>query len=218
MSKSVVNKIVADAKVQEVRGTADPVKIWDGYRDQALMWRALLLLQLPITILALMSTLCIWQGRETIVKVPLNPAPGMYHPKEIPDRLFIDEANSFINLIATYTPSVARRQFTTARDKLLEPLLSKFNEQMMQEELKAIESTSRSQIFYVDPTKTVIERDRNTVVVTLAGDRQKMISTRPLPTVKSQFRVTMRTIPRNDINPYGIVITEVGFQDSEKGK
>jgi hypothetical protein len=111
---------------------------------------------------------------------------------------------------------VARRQFSVAREKLLEPLLSKFTAEIMGEELKTIESTSRSQIFFTDPTKTQIERNENGVEVSLIGDRLKTIGDRNLPTVVSQYVITMKTIPRNDINPYGIIITNVSFQDLKR--
>ena len=216
MARSVVKKTVDSARVQEVRGTSDTVKIWEGYRDQALMWRALVLLQFPITLTALVLTVLIWQGRITEVTVPEKPAPGIYHPSEIPDKMFVEHATGFVNLVASYTPSIARRQFSSAREKLLEPLLSKFTTEIMGDELKTIESTNRSQIYFIDPTKTQISRGEGGVEISFVGDRLKTIAERNLPSVVSQYIVTMKTIPRNDINPYGIIITNVSFQDLKR--
>jgi len=216
MGKSVVKKTVDNARVQEVRGTSDTVKIWEGYRDQALMWRALVLLQFPVTLSALIVAILIWQGRVTEVTVPEKPAPGIYHPREIPDKMFVEHATGFVNLVASYTPAIARRQFTAAREKLLEPLLSKFTQEIMGDELKTIESTNRSQIYFIDPTRTQVVRTENGVEVSFIGDRLKTIADRNLPTAVSQYIVTMKTIPRNDINPYGIIITNVSFQDLKR--
>jgi hypothetical protein len=212
----VVSKIVDQGRIQEVRGTSDTVKIWEGYRDQALMWRALVLLQFPITMGAIILAVLIWQGRITHVHVPQKPAPGIYHPSDIPDVMFVEHSTEFVNLIASYTPAVARRQFTAARERLLEPLLSKFSQEILGDELKTIESTNRSQLFFIDPTKTRLARNENGVEVVFVGERLKTVSDRNLPAVISQYVITMKTIPRNEINQYGIIITNITFEDLKR--
>jgi hypothetical protein len=101
---------------------------------------------------------------------------------------------------------------------LKEPLLSKFNEEMIASELPAIESSSRTQVFFTDPLKTTVTRSGNEVEVSIVGDRWKVIAGSELPTVSSRFRVRMTTIPRNQINPYGIVIGSVLFKADIRGE
>jgi hypothetical protein len=89
---------------------------------------------------------------------------------------------------------------------------------MMNSELPAIENSSRTQVFFIDPLKTRTQRQGNYVTVVVEGDRWKVIAGAELPTLSSRYRVTMTTIPRNKLNPYGIVITSVTFKASTKGE
>ena len=84
-------------------------------------------------------------------------------------------------------------------------------------ELKAIENTNRTQIFFADPSKTSIERySDQEVVVTFAGERLKIVAGKELEPAKTKFAVTMTTVPRHKLNPYGIVITGVNFENLER--
>jgi hypothetical protein len=144
--------------------------------------------------------------------------PGVYAAQDIPDNEFVNVAMDYINLIATYQPRTARRQFEAASAMLKEPLLTKFKEEILNSELGAIENSSRTQVFFVDPLKTGVARRGNDVMVSIEGERWKVIAGAELPTVTSRFRVTMTTIPRNQLNPYGIVITSVSFKSNTKGE
>ena len=129
---------------------------------------------------------------------------------EVVDQEFIGRAREYVNLIASYQPDTARIQFKHASRYLVEPVLSTFKKQMLQQELQIIENTRRTQLFFIDPTKTEIERigyDR--VIVTFRGSREKLVAGKKVPEVLSQFRVFLTTIPRNELNPFGIVITNI---------
>jgi hypothetical protein len=208
-----ISDLLDASKVREIKGTSDTIKVWEAYRDEALMWRAIALLQIPATLIALILCVLLWWGRETKLTVPPKPAPGHYSAREIPDVEFVETATEFVNLIASYQPVVARRQFIEARKFLSEPMLSNFNTEMLENELKAIESTSRTQLFFVDPTKTNIIRQGSQVTIEFIGDRLKIVAGQELPMIKSQYTVTMSTIPRNKLNPYGISILGASFND-----
>jgi hypothetical protein len=89
---------------------------------------------------------------------------------------------------------------------------------MVGAELGAIESTARTQVFFTDPLRTKVTRNGTEVTVSLVGERWKVIAGSPLPTVTSRFTITMSTIPRNPLNPYGIVITGVSFKANIEGE
>lgn len=200
--KEVVNK----ADVIDARSTSDTIRLWENYREQATLWRAIALLQIPATLIAVIFALTMWLTRSITLNVPAKPLPGIYTAEEIPDSEFIDVSTDFVNLIATYQPFVARRNFMESRKMLVEPMLSKFDIDMLGSELKAIENTARTQVFIVDPSKTQLKRDGRYVTVTFVGDRQKIIAGRELPIVDTSFEITMTTIPHNTFNKYGIVI------------
>lgn len=201
----------------EARSETDTLRLWENYREQANMWRALALFQIPATLALIVFSMMLWATRTIELKVPSKPLPGVYLAKDIPDTEFVETATEFVNLIATYQFAIARRQFDQAREMLVEPILQKFNDEMMDQELRAIESTSRSQMFFIDPNKVQIQRrsDRE-VRVRLIGERMKIIAGKELPTITTGFDITMTTIPRQKVNPYGIVITNVDYENKDK--
>jgi hypothetical protein len=206
---------VADTQLSATRDKSDTIRLWENYKDQALMWRSLALLQVPATLAAILFSIVMW---SITLSVPSKPMPGIYAAQDIPDNEFVNVATDYINLIATYQPGTARRQFEAAASMLKEPLLSKFREEMINSELGAIEGSARTQIFYVDPLKGSVIRQGNQVIVTIIGERIKYIAGQELPPVTSRFRVTLTTIPRNTLNPYGIVISSVTFKSNIKGE
>ncbi|RMG44035.1 MAG: hypothetical protein D6719_02635 [Candidatus Dadabacteria bacterium] len=207
-------KILKDANIIDSRGENDTFKLWENYREQAMLWRGIAVLQVPITFFTLIMCMWLYGTRTTILNVPAKPLPGQYQAQEIPDTEFINTGTEFINLIASYQSNVARRQFLKAAEMLREPMLTKFRKEMMETELQAIETTNRTQIFFADPLKTKITRpSRDTAVLSVTGERLKIIAGRELPPVRSRFTVTMTTVPRNPLNPYGIVITDVKHEN-----
>ncbi len=213
-----VKERVADTQLTAARSSNDTIRLWENYKDQALMWRALSLLQLPTTLVAIIFALAMWFTREITLNVPSKPMPGHYAAQDIPDTEYVNVANDYVNLVATYQPNTARKQFEVARAMLKEPLLTKFNDENMNSELPAIETTLRTQVFFVDPLLTRVDREGNRVIVSISGERWKVIAGAAIPSVSSRYRIEMTTIPRNPVNPYGIVITNVIFTPNTRGE
>ena len=214
-----VNQMVADTRMKATRSEGDTIRLWENYKDQALLWRSISLIQFPATLGALIFAGLMWSTRVINLTVPSKPEPGIHIAQDIPDTEFLNAANTYVNLVATYQPGTARKQFDVARGMLKEPVYTKFLEEMMGPELGAIESTGRTQVFFVDPLRTKVERQGNEVIVTIVGERWKVIAGSSLPSVTSRYVIRLSTIPRNPLNPYGIVITGVSFKadiDGEK--
>src|SRR5262249_55110998 len=119
-------------------------------------------------------------------------------------------ATEMVNLIASYQPAVARQQFSTARNYLSEPALTVFDENVMKTELRNIEETNRSQIFFVRTNAIKVERFPNldNVIVQLPG-WQKVIGSTPLASEELVYHVKMTTTPRNEHNEFGIMIIDI---------
>lgn len=213
-----IKEKVADTNLHVGRDKSDTIRLWENYKDQSLMWRSLSLIQLPTTLIAIVFAILMWSTREITLTVPSKPMPGIYAAQDIPDNEFVNVAMDYVNLIATYQPRTARRQFEAAEAMLKEPLLTKFREEMINSELGAIEHSARTQVFFIDPLKTSVSRRGNDVTVSISGERWKVIAGAELPVVTSRFRVTLTTVPRNKLNPYGIVITSVTFKSNTKGE
>lgn len=193
------------------RAGTDTIRLWEGYKEQAYLWRALALLQMPATALSIAAALVMYFFADTMIEVPERPQPGYYSVKQLPDSQFINAATSVVNLMATYQPGVARRQFKTARKYLWEPALTEFEETMMGSELRTIEETKRSQMFFINPRLIKVERypEIDKVVVRIPGVRLKLIGNKPLPADQMVYYVKMTTIPRNVHNEYGIVVVDI---------
>jgi hypothetical protein len=193
------------------RAGSDTIRLWEGYKEQAFFWRALALIQVPSTALAIGIALVMYFLADTIIEVPEHPQPGFYSVKQLPDSQFINVSREVVNLISTYQPAVARRQFKTARKYLWEPALSQFETVMLQGELNAIEGTKRSQMFFINPRLIQVVRspEDDTVAVRIPGIRQKLIGDKPLAPDELVYYIKMTTIPRNVHNEYGIVVTDI---------
>ena len=205
------------------RAGTDTIRLWEGYREQAHLWRALSLIQFPATVMAIAIALIMYYFADTIITVPHAPQPGHYSLTQLPDSEFINAATTVINLIANYQPAIARRQFKTARKYLWEPALTQFEEVMMGSELSSIERTKRSQLFFINPRLIRVERapQFDAVVVRVQGLRQRLIGNRPIAVQEMQYLVKMTTIPRNVHNEHGIVITDIRLRlisEREAGK
>jgi hypothetical protein len=220
MSKEKINLKTDLKQLERVAGRAgsDTIRLWEGYREQAYLWRALALLQMPSTALSIAAALIMYFYADTIIEVPERPAPGYYSVKQLPDSHFINASTSVINLIATYQPAIARRQFKTARKYLWEPALTEFEETMMGPEIRAIEETKRSQMFFINPRLIKVERfpELDMVVVRVPGVRQKLIGNKALPADQMVYYVKMTTVPRNIHNEYGIVVVDIRLRRADE--
>jgi hypothetical protein len=217
LSKQAEKKVLGESRLGEAKSGNDTVRLCENYRERALLWRALALLQIPAILIALVFALVMWINRETILNVPPKPLPGYYPPSAIPDAEFLSVATEWVNLVATYQPKVARKQFEEAAKVLDEHMLSRFQTEMIGRELESIENTMRTQVYYVNPTATNLVRDQdNNVIVTVVGERSKIAAGQELPQTITQFRLTMTTKPRTNTiwNDYGIVITDVETIDN----
>ena len=213
--KSKVATLVKSADVIDSKGQTDTIRLWENYREQAALWRAISLLQIPVSFLALVFALVMWLNRETKLVVPHPPAPGTHPAHLIPDSEFIDVAQNFVNLIATYTPAVVQRQYQAAEQHLINPILDQFRRDFLINEIQTIMNTSRTQLFSVDPTKTKVVREGPIVSITFIGDRVKSIAGRQLEPIETAYTINMVTIPRNETNPYGIVIRGLDIQNTK---
>ena len=200
------------------RAGADTIRLWEGYREQAYLWRSVSLLQMPATALSMAAVLVMYFFADTVIEVPHAPDPGIYSVKQLPDSQFVNAALSVVNLIATYQPAIARRNFTTTKKFLWEPALSEFEQTMMESEIRAIEETKRSQMFFINQRLIKVERfpEQDMVVVRVPGERVKLIGNKPLPPDQMVYYVKMTTIPRNIHNEYGIVVTDIRLRRADE--
>ena len=136
-----------------------PQRICDDYRAQSRFWRALTFVQLPTTIVAVVAAVLMQFTGDTFIRVPDKPLPAQFPVEKLPDRQFLKKAEDILALIATYRFETAREQFEDARKLLWEPALSKFQQEVLNDELKKIEQTGRTQMFFIERRLVKIDRE-----------------------------------------------------------
>jgi hypothetical protein len=83
--------------------------------------------------------------------------------------------------------------------------------------LPIVKTTGVSQIFVVDPLKTLVKRQNNTVAITFTGERIRLLAGQETRYSIASTTVIMRTFPHTHLNPYGIaVINFSDLQDVQK--
>ncbi len=205
-----VKQIIDDTSFREARTENDTVRVWENYREQALLWRGLALLQILVTSIAIIAAIFFYSNQEINLNVPAKPLPGYYPAGEIPQTEFISVANDFVNLISTYQYKIAARQFNEASNYLVEPMLSRFETDMLNTELNLIVQTQRTQLYFPNNEKTIFQAiDQNNVSVTFIGEQVRFIAGREYEGQEIKHTVYLTTVPRNKFNPYGIVVTNL---------
>ena len=201
------------------------VPIMAGYREQSYMWRAIALLQIPITAIAILVAIIMYATADTIVDVEPRPAPGYYLVDQIPDNEFVKVAMDFVNLISSYNPTVAERQFNTALGYLKEPEYSNFRNRFLdvrggnQTELEQIRQIQRARMFFVNRDLIIVRRipqqdpHDDEVEVRLPGTRITFVNgVKQNPMMVANY-VTMQTMSKNTLNPNGIVIAKYELKE-----
>jgi len=219
MRKSALKRGLQEIERVEGRTSADTLRLWESYREQALLWRALALLQMPSTALSLLAVLVMYLTHTTIIEVPDKPQPGRYAVTDLPDAQFINAATEVVNLISSYQPYKVERQFNLAQKYLWEPALSEFQKTMLTTELRRIIETQRTQVFFVDQGQIRVERfpEEEKVVVKLPGQLVKLIGRNMVPDQKpGQWILKMATIPRNQDNEFGVVVVDMKYREIER--
>ncbi len=209
--KSINEDLREIEKLDDVIG-ADPMKLWEGYLEQSLMWRALTLLALPTTILSICLAVFTFLMADTRIEIPAAPEPGFYKLEDIPDKMFIGRAKRVLSMIASYQPDTAENQFKDVRKFLWQPALSKFQLEYLNKELGIIKDTARSQMFYVSNDKTEIHRFDEYVEVKMLGRRKKLLREQLSKMDQVEWTIRMTTVPPNVHNFYGIVVHSLNMK------
>ena len=208
---------LADAKeslatIENVDGRAgaDTFRLWENYKEQALLWRIIAIAQLPIALTAIIFGLVVYLTSDIVIEPPETPQPGMYSVKQLPDSEFLKVATDVINLIATYHPYTAEKQFRKAREFLWEPALSEFEQAFIKKRVKEIDEGSRSQAFMINHDLVQVRRypTLDMVIVRIPGTRLSLLGRKPLDD-EIAFYLKMTTIPKSAYNPSGIIIFDV---------
>lgn len=208
-----VKQIIEDTSVIDANTNNDTIRIWENYRDQAMLWRGIALLQIAVTFICVIAAVFFYLNRNITLNVPSKPLPGYYPANEVPESEYIDVATNFVNLISTYQYRTAERQFLFASEHLVDPFLSKFQQEMLKTELKLIQQTQRTQLLMIEQDDTKVKKlANNQVQVVFIAFRTKSIAGKEYETQEMKYTVNLTTVPRNKFNPYGVMINDVEIE------
>jgi hypothetical protein len=201
---------VATIEKVDGRSGADTFRLWEAHKEQAFFWRIVALAQMPITIVSLIFALIVYSTADIIIEPPEAPQPGMYSINRLPDSEFLKMGVDIVNLIGTYQPASAEKQFRTVRLFLWEPALSEFEKIFLDKEIPIIKDLKRSQAFMINNDLVQVQRypNQDMVIVRIPGTRQMLIGKSPLDDEVTYY-LKMTTIPKSPYNPKGIVVFDV---------
>lgn len=205
-------------ELPEGRELNDTIRVWDRFKEEAHYWRAFLLIQICTITVSLLVAISLFFEADAVIEVPEVPSPGIYSAKQLPDSEFIGMATRFVNLIATYQPYTASKQFITAERWLWEPAFSEFEKYYVKGFLKSVKEMSQSAIFQINSRQVMLERHGSTVVVKIPGNSQQLLGSRPLPPEYVVYWLRMTTIPENINNQFGLVIIDLKIERKKRGK
>ncbi len=80
-----VKSVVADTQLKATRSESDTIRLWENYKDQALLWRSIALIQFPTTLVAIIFATFLWSTRVINLTVPTKPEPGVNVAQDIPE-------------------------------------------------------------------------------------------------------------------------------------
>ncbi len=211
-SKNKVDlKDLIESTKTDTKKDGDLIRRWEDALQKANFWRAMFLLQLPVSVFALVLAAVIFINRNITLNVPKAPLPGTYAIQDVPDYEFINFAINFANLVFSFTPANIEPQYKIAMRFLAPTAQKTFSEYFLKQEVGIVKTTSVSQIFNINPFKIKVQRDKNTVYVTLGGERIRLIAGKETRVSEAYTQIVLRTFPHNNLNPYGIMV--VNFKD-----
>lgn len=226
MEQAIVKKISAEesANIQRVNRL---------YREQSYMWRALALMQIPTTFIALVVAIVMYVSSNIIVDVKPRPAPGYFLAEELPEQEFIKYGIEFVNLISSYQPMTAKNQFNYALNFLQGEYYSIFKQRYLegrdgeQSRLMEIDTLQRAQMFFInrDLVTATLEQDEldsrnDRVIVRIPGEAYVFLGGQ-LQANRIEYGVyylTLQTIPTSVFNKNGISIIDVRFEKAVNGQ
>jgi len=187
------------------RATIEARMMWESYRDQAKMWRALTVFQLPVTALALVLLFLVYTTADTYIEVPERAQVGHYTINQLSDDEFVNFSVKLVKLITTFRSGAARGQFEEARQYLWEPGLSDFVKNWIEGALPRYEYTDRAQFFFIEPRLIKVKREQDRVIVRVPGVEQYAIGGIINSSEEKVYYVALQTVPRTVKNDLGIV-------------
>jgi len=180
----------------------------DSFHEQGRLWRLLSVYFAPGTFLSLVAAFFMLIYSVDRQPVELRPAPSIVDVKEVPDDRFFAVADEVVGLLNSYHYSRADAQFNLAKTFLWEPALSQFIKNN-ESEVPKILSLRRSQFFDSTGFPKLPKRANEEFAVAVAGKLQTWIGAQEPTEELLQIKLTMITVPRNAINPWGIVVTSI---------
>lgn len=193
----------------EDRVGADSIQLWESFRTQSLLWRAIAILQFPALLFSFILMLFTFFYSDRVVEAPSRPRPMVFEISDISDADLRKFAIQFVSLIGSYQPATVEKQFKLARTMLWEPALSGYSKEFIGKQLERIKNNRRSQLFYISDQQVKVLREPDWAEVRVPGKRQKLIGTTPRPTDEVAWFIKIATVPATELNPFGLVIIDL---------
>ncbi len=160
----------------------------------------------------------------SLIRYALTPKPiyyipgalnaGYSTPNEIPKGSVIGFASSWILSLLNFTPATIDNVHEHAK-KFMDPkFLSKTRYILDKEKDEAIKS-SISSVFTFMEDPVVTENDLG-LIVNLRGEHTLYMAQSTIKLTEAKYTVFLRKVPPTDLNPYGLLVTNVEQEEKPK--
>ncbi len=160
----------------------------------------------------------------SLVRYALTPKPiyyipgasnaGYSNPNEIPKGSVIGFASSWILSLLNFTPATIDSVHERAK-KFMDPKFLSRVRYILDKEKDEATKSSISSVFTLMEDPVVTENDLG-LIVTLKGEHALYMAQSNIKLTETKYTVFLRKVPPTDINPYGLIVTNVEQEEKPK--
>lgn len=197
--------------MEEFQKEKDLNKVTAAYKMQSYFWRWVSLFQIPFLFFLLLFFLNLYISRDTIINVPDRPFEGYKEVSQLSDSEFINFAQDFFNLVGTFQPTIAEKQFETASTFLVGQKREEFKRDFLQTKLVEVRETSRTEELILEKENIALTRGpsgSNYVDIVASGYRRILIKQEELRPENAQIFIRIETSKDIENNQYGLYISD----------
>lgn len=176
-------------------------------------WRLFFIAQVGATVFALYFCFTNFFGQQLRLHVEDKLLDGRYPVVQVPDYEIKEFAYDFVALNANYNPFNAENNFKEGRKYLIGPALEKYDREVLNQELRAIRDSDRSQVMEINPARTKIVRDEpGSVTIMIEGQRSKIVKRSTLPPAALRYRLKVEVTEGEAKNRLGLMISDYSIE------
>jgi len=151
---------------------------------------------------------------KSIYYIPGANSAGYATANELPQSSVSGFAVSWILNMLNFTPETVDVVYERTRKYMFPEMLSK-SSGTMDKEIEDIKKSSISSIFSITK-EPVFDQDDKVFLVTILGEHSLFMGKSVIKTAKAKYVISLIKVSPTDVNPFGLMVTNVYKEELEK--